>query len=217
MKIERTEVESLRNIKRTFTSMWAEMLTENIETYKERVITRADVEALEDYAIYEYKKDTKRPIPVELQAGFDVAKIILDNDKERSKNNTKLLLSSLGTAGSIGVFGAALGSILNPGLWAGLVAIIAGGIAASPVAIGIATLSAVGIGGSIYGILQTLSPKNRTEASFKVINDGFNKAISRISGVELRRPHVKVLPIEDKIEKESVITEIKNKIQKWAS
>lgn len=107
--------------------------------------------------------------PNTINSGFMLAIATLDMNKARSEKLIKQALSGLSGAGGLTLAWVSLGQLLNPGMWAVIVAFFVGGIPGGP-------LPVVGIGaglllaaGAVFAAFQDMSPEERSQQAYKCV------------------------------------------------
>lgn len=180
-------------LKAAFNLMWDKAIHLNKSAESKEFVSYRDMVRIADAiraegpGILSLKK-----LPNRVDAGLYLAVSIVDPNKARLAENIKKSYSAFGGMSGLALIAVCLGQILNPGVWASLIAIFSGGIASGPLApVGIAAGITLLVG-SIYIATQKMSSKERAVKSHDIfmrcvdewIKNGDEQDVSAISGIE---------------------------------
>lgn len=115
-----------------------------------------------------------KSLPKQIDSGLSFACAALDPDKARSQETIKKGLGGLGGAGGITLAWVCLGQLMNPGIWATVVAFFVGGIPGGPLPIvGIAAGLLVAAG-AVWSAFQNMTPEERSTKAHDCVMKGID-------------------------------------------
>jgi len=166
-------------LKAAFNLMWDKALKNHNNSLSYRDMTRiADAIRSEGPEILEIDK-----LPIPINASLQFAISAVDPNKARSKENLKKGLSGLTGATGLSLAAICLGQLLNPGVWAIVVAYFAGSIASG------GTLVIFGIGagllmitGAVYTAFQKMTPQERATKAHEFVMKGIDHWVEKGDG-----------------------------------
>lgn len=155
-------------LKAAFNVMWEEAI--GISDHKDE-ITYRDISRIADVIKHEGPKILGcRDLPKQIDAVLPYAVAIADPNKQRLSESLKYLFSGVSGVGGIALIAIMLGQLLNPGLWAIVVAFVAGGVAGGPLAVlGIAG-GVILVASAVYIAMSKKTPQERSVEIHKVIS-----------------------------------------------
>jgi tellurite resistance protein len=113
-------------------------------------------------------------LPASIESGLLWAIGAVDPDRERAKENFKKATSALTGVGGLTLTAICFSQILNPGIWAIIVAFFTGGIAAGPFAVAGVAVGLAFAGGALYMAYQSKSPQERAVIAHKHVLNAIN-------------------------------------------
>jgi len=113
-------------------------------------------------------------LPESIESGLKFATAALDPNRARAEETLKNGLAGLGGAGGLALAYVCLAQLMNPGLWASLVAMFVGGVAAGPFVIVGITAGLLMAAGAVYTAFQKMSPEERTAKAHLFVMNGID-------------------------------------------
>lgn len=113
-------------------------------------------------------------LPESIESGLKFATAAVDPNRARAEETLKNGLAGLGGAGGLALAYVCLAQLMNPGLWASLVAMVVGGVAAGPFVIVGITAGLLMAAGAVYTAFQKMSPEERTAKAHLFVMNGID-------------------------------------------
>lgn len=177
--MEKKKRENAANkLKSAYNLLWNEAIKINSERGRNYVVSYMDIVRISDAIRSEGAEILGlENLPRQIDSGLKFATAALDPNKARAEETIKNGLAGLGGAGGLALASICLAQFMNPGLWAGVVAVFVGGVAAGPfVIVGITAGLAVAAG-AVYTAFQKMSPEERTVKAHAFVMKGIDNWI----------------------------------------
>lgn len=113
-------------------------------------------------------------LPKQIDAGLSFACAVLDPNQARAEETIKQGLGGLAGAGGLALAWVCLGQLLNPGIWAMIVAFFTGGIAGGPLAIVGVAAGVLIMAGAVFSSFQKMSPEERSVKAHEYVTYGID-------------------------------------------
>ena len=108
-------------------------------------------------------------LPEEIDAGLQLSVAVVDPNEARAKESLKAAFSGLtGTAG-LAVLAGSIGVLVNPGVWAVVVAFFVGGTVGGPLVIATAAAGLFLVMTAVYTAFSKMTPRERTAKSHECV------------------------------------------------
>ena len=165
-------------LKAAFNLLWDEALRINEQQGQAGTVSYRDIVRIADAIKAEGPKLMGMThLPQSIHAGLAFAIAALDPNKVRAEETLKQGIAGLSGAGGLALVAVSLGQLLNPGVWAIVVAFFCGGVAGGPLAIvGISAGLLVAVG-AVYTAFQRMSPHERSVKAHEYMMKGVDNWI----------------------------------------
>ncbi|PZO53319.1 MAG: hypothetical protein DCF15_12840 [Phormidesmis priestleyi] len=167
--------ESANRLKATFNLLWDKAIEYNEAAGQKETVSYRDIVRIAD-AIRSAGNTILglNGLPHQIDTGLKFACAALDPNKVRAKETLKQGLCGLNGAGGLALAAACLGQLMNPGIWATVVAFFLGGIPGSPLpVVGIAA-GLVIAAGAVYAAFQKMPPNERAAKAHDCVMKGID-------------------------------------------
>ncbi|MEL6552958.1 MAG: TerB family tellurite resistance protein [Cyanobacteria bacterium J06621_11] len=175
---KRQRQESANKLKATFNLLWDKAIEHNEKSGQENTVSYRDIVRIADAIRSEGHKILELDgLPDQIDTGFKFACAALDPNKARAKENLKQGLCGLQGGGGLALAAACLGQLMNPGIWATVVAFFVGGIPGGPLPIVGVAAGLVIAAGAVYAAFQKMSPSERSAKAHDCVMKGIDNWI----------------------------------------
>lgn len=169
---------SANRLKSTFNLLWDQAIKINEKAGQKETVSYRDIVRIADAIRAEGSHVLGLDeLPGQIDSSLDFACAALDPNKARAKENIKHGLYGLHGAGGLALAAVCLGQLMNPGVWAVVLAFFVGGIPGGPLpVVGIAT-GLIIAAGAVYAAFQKMSPKERAVKAHDYVMQGIDNWI----------------------------------------
>lgn len=172
---KKQRLDAANRLKAAFNLMWDRALEISEHKGQQNTVSYRDIVRISDAIRAEGSKILGLSgLPKQIDSGLSFACAATDPNKVRAEETIKNGLSGLGGAGGLALAWVCLGQLMNPGMWAIVVAFFTGGIAGGPLAIvGIAAGLLV-MAGAVFTAFQKMSPEERAAKAHNYVMHGID-------------------------------------------
>lgn len=162
-------------LKAAFNLLWDKAIEINFKNGQKNTVSYRDIVRIADAIRADGTKILGLgSLPKQIDASLDFACAALDPNKARAQESIKHGLGGLGGAGGLALAYICLGQLLNPGIWATVVAFFVGGIPGGPLpVVGIAAGLLIAAG-AVYASFQRMSLEERSTKAHDYVMSGID-------------------------------------------
>lgn len=166
---------SANRLKSTFNLLWDQSIKVNEEAGQKETVSYRDIVRIADAIRAEGSTVLGLDgLPRQIDSSLDFACAALDPNKARAKENIKQGLCGLNGAGGLALAATCLSQLMNPGIWAVVVAFFVGGIPGGPLpVVGIVTGLLIA-SGAVYAAFQKMTPNERAAKAHDYVMKGID-------------------------------------------
>ena len=162
-------------LKAAFNLLWDKALEVNETTKRREVVSYRDITRMADIVRSEGPNILGlNSLPKQIDSGLSFSCAALDPNKARAKETLKQGIGGLSGAGGLALVWVCLGQLMNPGVWATVVAFFVGGIPGGPIpVVGIAVGLFIAIG-AVWAAFQKMSPEEKAVKAHEYVMKGID-------------------------------------------